>query len=327
MIDKLGTKKRSVATAIITRGRPVILRQCLGHLRQQTEPPEETVVVDSSDDTQSRDVCSAFREVNYVRFAGGRHQMPASRNLAMNHSSAEILAYVDDDCLVDPDWLERLRDTYRQYPEVAGVGGRITDARWAYDPSCPIGQVDSLGRVTCNFFGDPGGAPAVDILPGGNMSFRREWLAAVGGFDPGFTCTNHREEADLCLRIRRQGGILRYQPSAHAVHLNARNALGELQPWHEFFLRYSFSRNETYFVIKQFGHNWRAVRRTLLSDSIDFLHTVVKSRSPALMATVPVFAVAKTAGLAAGCRYRLRFRRGRSPDHLRSAVLTRAAAA
>src|SRR5438128_7539186 len=117
----------STTVAIITRHRPETLRRCLEHLRRQAMAPSEIVVVDSSEDTRSREVCREFPEVTYVRFENGKHQMPKSRNLALAHSTAEVVAYIDDDCLVDPDWLERLCDTYRDDPSLAGVGGRVTD--------------------------------------------------------------------------------------------------------------------------------------------------------------------------------------------------------
>jgi GT2 family glycosyltransferase len=301
---------------VITRNRPDILRQCLERLADQSIRPFETVVVDSSDDDRTKRVCSKFTGVTYVRFERGKNRMPTARNLGILHSRAGVVAYLDDDCLVDEDWVEQLGQTYASHPSAAGVGGRITDARWKYDPTAPVGRVDELGRVTSNFFGDPGGAPAVDILPGGNMSFRREWLERVGGFDPGYTCTNHREDPDLCLRIRRAGGELRYQPAAHALHLNARNSLGELRPRHEFFLRYSFARNDTYFVVKHFGNRTAALFRTLVIDTLTFVRSAMISRSLVHAATVPVFLVAKLVGLAVGTRSRAARMLGGREDHM-----------
>lgn len=306
----------TVAVAVITRNRPGPLRQCLEHLARQTMAPAEIVVVDSSEDQQSREVCGRFPSVTYVPFPRGRHQMPTSRNLALLHSRAEVVAYLDDDCLADPDWLEWLVCTYRQHPEAGGVGGRISDDRWEYDPEQPVGRVTALGQVSGNFFGDPGCVPEVDILPGGSMSFRRSVLVKVGGFDPGYVGTNHREDPDLCLRVGAMGVKLYYQPRAHVRHLNARNTLGELKPWHEFFLRYSFVRNDTYFVIKHFGDRNAAVRRSLVTDSRQFLHHSLTSRSATVLATLPVFCVAKCIGLHAGLRYRWDQARGRQPDHL-----------
>jgi GT2 family glycosyltransferase len=308
----------TVAVAVITRNRPGPLRRCLEHLSRQTVAPAEIVVVDSSDDERSREVCQEFPDLLYIRFPGGRHQMPTSRNLALVHSSSEVVAYLDDDCLADRDWLEWLTITYQEQPAASGVGGRISDKRWAYDPTQPIGQVDELGRVISNFFGDPGCVPEVDWLPGGSMSFRRSVLMAAGGFDPGYVATNHREDPDLCLRVRALGGKLYYQPKAHLWHLNARTTLGELRPWHEFYLRYSFARNDTYFVIKHFGDCPPAVRRTLLTDSARFVGQALRRRPAMAVATLPVFFVAKAIGLATGFRSRFYMAHGRRINHLNS---------
>jgi GT2 family glycosyltransferase len=288
---------------VITRHRPATLQTCLELLHQQTVPATEIVVVDSSEDRRSEDVCRSFPNVTYVRFENGRNQMPASRNLAIVNSRSDIIGFLDDDSFADPDWIEKHLETYAKYPKCAGVGGRITDARYVFNPSLPIGQVDNLGRVIPNFFGDPGRIPIADALPGNNMSYRREWLNRVGGFDPAYNCTNHREDPDIGVRISRAGGRLRYQPAAHALHLAARHALGELRWWHEFYLRYSFARNDTYFVLKHFGGRPAAVWRILVLDVFSFSRSVAESGSLVVWATLPVYFVAKAAGVIASLRY------------------------
>src|SRR5262249_46407512 len=157
----------------------------------------------------------------------------------------------------------------------------------------------------------------VDLLPGGNMSFRREWVEAVGGFDPGYVGTNHREDPDFCLRVGRRGGCFRYPPAAHVPHLDSRRPLGELKPWHEFWLRYSFARNDAYFVIKHFGRRPRAVWRILVSDTFQFMRRAFTSRSLTIIATIPVFLTARGAGAAAGYWHRLKLACGWRPDYLR----------
>lgn len=301
----------SFTLVVITRNRPEMLRRCLQCVAELTQAPEQIVVVDSSDNLFSADVVrEAEKPVQYVYFRNGRNQMPTSRNIGLGFSQSAITGYIDDDCMVDEQWLSALLEVYRQEPEVAGVGGCVKDPRWTYDPSQPIGKVDHSGRVSANFFGDPGGPVEVDILPGGNMSFRTPWLRRVGGFDPGYVATNHREDPDLCLRIRAMGGRLVYQPSASLNHLHAK--LTELKPWHEFFLRYSFERNEAYFTIKNFGDRPAALWRLFVEDTARFLGRVARARSLVLLATVPVALGSKALGTAAGSWARLVKRKKRN---------------
>lgn len=264
----------SCSVVIITRNRPGILSQSLHRLQHQELPAHEVIVVDSSDQFHA---IEGLPRVRHIHFPAGRAQMPRARNEGIRRSSGEVVAFLDDDCLADPGWLSALARSYAQFPEAAGVGGRITDSRWIFDAARPVGRVLADGQVVSNFFGDPGGVVEVDILPGGNMSFRRDWLLNVHGFDPAYVATNHREDPDLCLRIKARGGQLFYNPEAHALHLNARNLLRELSAWHEFYLRYSFSRNEGFFlgrhfpdsVLTRFGQDsWRLFRSALASRSL-----------------------------------------------------------
>lgn len=55
--------------------------------------------------------------------------------------------------------------------------------------------------------------------PGCNMSFRREWLYRVGGFDESFYGAAIGEEAELCHRVRKAGGRIGYAPQAGILHL------------------------------------------------------------------------------------------------------------
>lgn len=276
---------------VITRNRPSVLERCLDCLKNQTLPVRQIVVVDSSDVLKP---ISNHPGLLHQHFPAGRQQMPKARNEGTRLATGKIVAFLDDDCLVDRDWLECLLEAYQERPDYAGIGGRITDARWPYDATKPIGKVSPDGEVCANFFGDGGGILAVDFLPGGNMSFRKDWLLRVRGFDPAYVATNHREDPDLCLRLKAAGGLLAYQPQAHALHLNARNSLGELKRWHEFYLRYSFARNEAFFLARHFPH--RVWRRWWL-DSWKQLQRAVAARSAVALLCVPVLFISFGIGL------------------------------
>lgn len=282
-----------ISVVVITRNRPAILAACLAHLERQSLRPLEVIVVDSSDRVYPRGP-------HHYAFPQGREQMPRARNFGIQKARGSIVAFLDDDCLADETWLEELHRTYA--PEVAGVGGRITDSRWSFDPHGRIGSVDAEGRVWANFFGDPGGPLEVHTLPGGNMSFRKDWLLRVGGFDPGYVASNHREDPDLCLRVSRQGGRLLYQPRANVVHLNARVLLGELKPHQEFYYRYSFARNEAYFTVKNFGFP----RRLLTEDLARWLGELRARFSPVVLLSGPIILGSKVLGILQGLLARAR---------------------
>src|SRR6266516_404890 len=98
---------------IITRNRPALLQHCLTHVLAQSYPHKEIIVVDSSSNDESERVVAQYPEVLSVRLHGQRNNMPQARNAGIAISSGDIIAFVDDDAMVQPGWLATLVDTYR----------------------------------------------------------------------------------------------------------------------------------------------------------------------------------------------------------------------
>ena len=49
----------------------------------------------------------------------------AARNVGLQNAKGKIIVFLDDDCLVKPDWLDRIVETFKKYPEAAAVGGAV----------------------------------------------------------------------------------------------------------------------------------------------------------------------------------------------------------
>ena len=212
-----------VSIVIITRNRPQMVRDCLDHLMRQTRPPDEIIVVDSSTGEETQTVLEDYPQVTRLRIPDGRRNMPQARNLGIGRAQGEIIAFLDDDSMAEPDWLEYLLEPYAD-PAVGGVGGRIIDvleAARANPADGRIGICHKNGFTTTNFASDPGHVVEVNHVRGCNMSFRRAALAKIGGFDPRYIGSNVCEETDVCLGVTLAGWKLMYQPSALVNHLAA----------------------------------------------------------------------------------------------------------
>ena len=60
----------------------------------------------------------------------------AARNVGLENAKGEIIAFLDDDCRVPPEWLDKIIETFKKYPEAAAVGGALrnpdnTPLAWA----------------------------------------------------------------------------------------------------------------------------------------------------------------------------------------------------
>jgi glycosyltransferase involved in cell wall biosynthesis/GT2 family glycosyltransferase len=147
--------------------------------------------------------------------------LSGARNSGVGARGGEVIAFLDDDAVAAPDWLERLAEAYRD-PNVLGAGGTVRPAWVEGKPKWFPPEFDWV--VGCTHSGMPRQREAVRNLVGANMSLRRDALLGVGGFRHELgrigTIPAGCEETDLCIRIGKrwpESKIL-YDPAAAVDH-------------------------------------------------------------------------------------------------------------
>jgi GT2 family glycosyltransferase len=147
--------------------------------------------------------------------------LSGARNSGVAAARGDVVAFLDDDAVAAPDWLELLLAPYAD-ESVIGVGGAI-EAEWL--EGRPRFMPDEFDWVVgCSYRGMPVGRGPVRNLIGANMSLRRGVLQAVGGFRTGVGRIGTRplgcEETELCIRARHllPGCELIYEPRARVRH-------------------------------------------------------------------------------------------------------------
>ncbi|MGV9264737.1 glycosyltransferase family 2 protein [Kitasatospora sp. NPDC003701] len=205
----------SVVVCSYTLDRWDDLCAALDSIRAQLRRPDETVVV--VDHCPALTARLADRPGLRLVESPEKPGVSGARNTGVTLARGEVVAFLDDDAVAEPDWTQRLLAGYRD-PTVLGVGGRV-DSWWETGrPGWFPPEYDWV--VGCSYPGAPEATGAVRNFIGANMSFRRAAVVAAGGFrsDLGrigtspFGC----EETELCLRLTagHPGGELRYEPAA-----------------------------------------------------------------------------------------------------------------
>lgn len=208
----------------------------LTSLRRQTlaDHRHEVLVVDdgSTDGTAGVAKAEGVRVVRLEPSVG----LAAARNAGVHAARAELIAFTDDDCEADFQWLEAILAALSD-PEVAGAGGRVVPRcanRFllgyfeAHNPLTPLGAELLDARLSRRlalylrrtFFGEPEPSAGEQLysVVGANMAFRRSVLERLGGFDEAFSFGG--EEEDLCRRAQAEPEpvSLRYLPAARVEH-------------------------------------------------------------------------------------------------------------
>jgi glycosyltransferase involved in cell wall biosynthesis len=217
-----------ISLVISTRNRASQLEQALdSYARLQYDGPWELVIVDNGSSDATPQVVAAFGR----RFPGnvrllqhGRPGLAGARNVGWRAAGGEIIAFTDDDCYPQQDYLMQIRRCFseRRY---GFVGGRVL----LYDPSdYPI--TIQLSNRRLEF--PPKSFIAPGQVHGANFAFRREALQAIGGFDERLgagTKYHSAEDTDALARVSAIGWWGLYDPVPTVSHHHRRREGRDIQ--------------------------------------------------------------------------------------------------
>ena len=201
--------------------------------------------MDNNSKDQTRDVTEKFCQSypGHFRYLFEPQQGKSyALNSGIREAVGDILAFVDDDVSVEPNWLNNLTSVLHD-GEWAGCGGRILAMRGFVPPRwLALDGPRNLGMVLCAQF-DLGDQPAElkDAPYGTNMAFRKEMFEKYGDFrtdlGPRPDSEMRSEDTEFGRRLMAGGERLGYVPSAVVYH-----DIHESRLRKEFFLAWWFDR-------------------------------------------------------------------------------------
>jgi GT2 family glycosyltransferase len=188
-------------------------------VRAQTVRVLETVVVIDHHPGLMAKAAGELPGVTVIANTGVRGASGA-RNAGAAASRGEMLAFLDDDAIASPTWLESLLPHFKD-PDVVGAGGRLEPLWKTHRPQWFPQEFD--WAVGCSYLGMPESATTVRNVWSNTMVVRRQAFDAVGGFRDDFGKIggwSRPEDTDLCLRAAECDGTGTwiYEPGAIVGH-------------------------------------------------------------------------------------------------------------
>ena len=202
-----------LTVVIPTYARPKQLTACLAALvGQRLEVPWEVVVVDDGSPEPLDSIAEAFHERLDLRIERQGNAGPArARNRGVAVARGRFIAFTDDDCLPEPDWLGALLRREALAPGAMVGGTTINGLDGELFASASQLIVD---LVYDHFNADPSRAT---FLTSNNILCSRERFETIGGFDVTFPRAG-AEDRDFCDRWKTAGWPLIWEPAARIEH-------------------------------------------------------------------------------------------------------------
>lgn len=208
---------RRISVIIATLHRNHHLLRCLDSLLKQTIMPDEIIVIDNSPLGSAKKVVDGFQK----KFPSIRHFIQPKRgiayakNMGINKAKNEILAFIDDDCTADREWIQTIKASYKR--GIDSVMGKNINGNphniyscleYYYTERSIISRLYKLNGKTYTKLVDPK-----------NFSILKRVMKRDGiMFDESFGSHAGLEEVDFSKRLTEKGIRVGYDPSMKVSH-------------------------------------------------------------------------------------------------------------
>ena len=216
----------TISFIICTYNRDKYIYECLSRLAKNTEQDDwEIVLVNNNSTDNTAAECERFvrdyKPKNYRYFVEMQQGLSYARNRGIAEADGEWFVFLDDDAMVEKDYIANLRSRLAQHPEAGAFGGPI-------EPFFEGEKPKWLSPWTMCFVSAIDLGPQVRLFPqksypiGANMGISRVTIEKVGMFNTALGRTGNNllggEEKDIFNRIRQTDIPILYFPDIKVQH-------------------------------------------------------------------------------------------------------------
>lgn len=212
-----------ISVIVATYNRPAKIIQLIHSLSHSSLKNFELIIIDQSDTANNSNAIKKFSSIiTTLIYKHTPKNVGKSRalNLGISLSRAPILAFTDDDCIVDKNWLKSIRDEFCLQADLVGIFGQIKP----FQPNKHINmKCPSTFERKRRFRTKKICIHWKKLGYGANMAFKKNAVIASGGFNTLFgpgSIGKAAEDANLCLKILKQNMLVTYSPAIIVFHNN-----------------------------------------------------------------------------------------------------------
>jgi glycosyltransferase involved in cell wall biosynthesis len=236
-----GVAPPSLTIAICTKDRAQRLHRLLTSIdavrsKSRFRSVEVLVVDNAPVDDGTRLAAAAFDNVRYL--VEHKTGLNFARDAALHAATGDLLAFLDDDVVVDRYWLDGLFVVWSDCPEAGGYSGLVlpfrldTPAQIEFELAGGFGRGFRRTHHEASNLGNPLHPVGAGVVGAGcNMCFDRQLLLQLGGFDEALDTGAPLPgggDLDIFYRVLRSGRSIVYEPR-YAVYHEHRETLEQLR--------------------------------------------------------------------------------------------------
>jgi GT2 family glycosyltransferase len=203
-----------ISVIIPTHDRVQQLTRCLRALSHQIYPPEcfEVIIVDDGGTTEKARVDAFSNGLNLTFIIQSQAGPAAARNAGAKRARGTFLAFTDDDCMPNSDWLQKLAARFAESPTHI-IGGRTLNALRSNVYSAVSQAI--IDNAYSYYNAVPNHA---QFFASNNLAIPAKGFRSLDGFD---TSLKTAEDRDLCDRWLHSGYQMTYAPETVVYHAHA----------------------------------------------------------------------------------------------------------
>ncbi|MCS7231654.1 MAG: glycosyltransferase [Elusimicrobiota bacterium] len=203
--------KPIVSIVILTRDRYNLLKKCISSIKDSTYKDFEVILIDNGSIDNTKYITKEFQELNIRYFFTKIKKLSRLRQYGIEQAKGRYVIMIDDDCVLDPKYIELVVKRFEEDENIAIIGGNLINI--GFDKGSLNKGKGKIG-INCKYE-TVTKINLAEVFGSACMSIRKEVFEEVGGYD--LYC-DFMEEVDLTLKVKNRGYKICFEPNAIIKH-------------------------------------------------------------------------------------------------------------